>query len=226
MKTKISTSAIFLSVLGFFLTFGCNSGQEQIETLTRENSELRENYQNQLIETRMATKSADSLQTIVHSLQSEVQKMKGDMTVYNASSEDEKAIEALVANLHRGWAEMLETDDSNKLLQYFLTKYTTSTVRINTENIPSVQRSNDANFEEHLNELMLTNDVSLSFGQTKFLYTEVKGDIFVTSYRTRIRVYQNNNQTHTSSIVTQLAGQRKDDGWKVGSYNWVTFNYE
>jgi hypothetical protein len=151
--------------------------------------------------------------------------MKGDMPTYNATSEDEKAIEALVANLHRAWATMLETDDTNSLLQYFLSRYTTSAVRINTENIPTVVRNNDADFEEHLNELILANDVSLSFGQTKFLHTEVKGDIFVTSYITKVRVYQNNNQTYTGSLVTQLAGQRKEGVWKVGSYNWVNFNY-
>ena len=72
---------------------------------------------------------------------------------------------------------------------------------------------------------MLANDISVSFGQTKFLYTEVKGNFFVTSYITRIRVYQNDKQMHSSSLVTQLAGENKD-GWKIGSYNWVTFNYD
>lgn len=223
MKAKIS---LFLSMI-FILTImsSCEDSSEQILMLTKENTDLKEDYQEQLIETRKSTTAADSLQTVIHSLESEIQKMKGDMPVYNASSADEKAIESLVHNLQKGWAEMLETDDTNKLLQYFLPQYTTSTVRINTENIPSVQRSNNANFEEHLNEIMLAADVTLSFGQTKFLYTEVKGDIFVTSYTTRLRVYQNNKEMHTSSLVTQLAGQRKDGTWKVGNYNWVTFNY-
>jgi hypothetical protein len=225
MKMKNLEKAHYVFILGFLMLIGCDSGQEQIQTLTQEHDELRENYQNQLQETRIVTKSADSLQTIVHRLQSEVERMKGDMPTYNATSEDEKAIEALVANLHRAWATMLETDDTNSLLQYFLSRYTTSAVRINTENIPTVVRNNDADFEEHLNELILANDVSLSFGQTKFLHTEVKGDIFVTSYITKVRVYQNNNQTYTGSLVTQLAGQRKEGVWKVGSYNWVNFNY-
>lgn len=225
MKTKSYKIILFAFSLAIFTLSGCEDGSEQISQLTEKNSELKTNYQSQLTETKIVTKQSDSLQTIVHYLQKEVQKMKGEIPVYNASTSDEKAIETLVSNIHKGWSSMLKNDDTNELLKYFLSQYTTSTIRVNTENIPSVERKNNSDFKEHLNELMLANDVSISFGQTKFLYTEVKGDIFVTSYRTRIRVYQNNKEMHTSSLVTQLAGQRKDDGWKVGSYNWVTFNY-
>ena len=225
MKTNIKKFAYFPFVLVLIAFFGCEDNSGQIETLTQENAELRDNYQSQLTETRVVTKEADSLHTLVHKLEGQVQKYKGEVTVFKASNEDEMAIEALVNNMHKGWATMLKNDNTNELLKYFLPKYTTSTVRINTENIPSVDRKNDSNFEEHLNELMMTTNVSISFGQTKFLYTEVKGNFFVTSYQTRIRVYENDKQMHTSSLVTQLAGENKD-GWKIGSYNWVTFNYD
>lgn len=215
----------YLSLFLVFISFlSCENNAGQIDTLTEENNNLKEKHQSQLLETRLAIEKADSLQTLIHSLESQVKKLKGEVPTYKASNADEKAIEALVKNLHAGWTSMIKTDNTNDLLQYFLPKYTTSTVRINTENIPSVNRKNDSNFEEHLNELMEPSDISVSFGQTKFLYTEVKGNFFVTSYITRIRVYQNNNQMHTSSLVTQLAGENKD-GWKIGSYNWVTFNY-
>ena len=62
-------------------------------------------------------------------------------------------------------------------------------------------------------------------GQTNFFYTEVKGDVFVTSYRTQLRVYYNNEEAYTSSLITLLAGQKKDSEWKVGNYSWVNFNY-
>ena len=224
METKSKNIIYFSFVLVIFTLFSCDSGKEQIKSLTQENTELRDNYQNQLIETRTVTKQSDSLQTIVHSLQSQVNEMKGELPVYNASHADEKAVEALVGTLHEGWTSMLKNDDTNELLKHFLPKYTTSAVRINIENIPSVQRSNDSNFEEHLKALMQANELSLSFGQTKFLYTEVKGNFFVTSYRTRLRVYENNKEVYSSSLVALLAGQNQD-GWKVGSYNWVTFNY-
>lgn len=225
MKSRPTSIISYPSIIVFLLLAACNPGTEKIEYLTNENTELRENYQQQLIETRTVTKSADSLQTIVHSLESEIQKMKGDMPVYNASTEDEKAIEALVANLHQGWTNMMKNQDTNELLQYFLPKYTTGSLRINTENIPSVQRGNNANFEDYLNEVLLLSDMTISFGQTKFLYTEVRDDVFVTTYRFKLRAYQNNEQIQTNSLVTQLAGQKKDGAWKVGSYNWVSFNY-
>jgi len=224
MKTKFNNISHVLFILAVFALFSCENNSGQLEILTKENTELRDDYQNQLIETRTITKQSDSLQTIVNSLQNEVLKMKGEMPVYNASTDDERAIESLVKNMHKGWSAMLQNDDTNELLKYFLPQYTTSTVRVNTENIPSVDRKNNSNFEEHLNELMSANELSVTFGQTRFLYTEVKGNFFVTSYRTKIRVYQQNKEVYSSSLVTLLAGEKKDE-WKVGSYNWVTFNY-
>jgi hypothetical protein len=224
MKNTFKALSILPLLLLFITLNSCENGSGQIEQLTQENEALITDFENQLIETKTATQTADSLHTIVNKLRSEVQKMKGEMPSYKASNEDEKAIEALVSNMHQGWATMAKTKDTNALIQYFLPKYTASAVRVNTENLPSVNRSNDANFEEHLRELIGTDNLSISFGQTKFLYTEVKGDFFVTSYRTRIRVYRNNDEVHSSSLVTLLAGQKKDE-WKVGNYNWVTFNY-
>ncbi len=206
------------------MIFGCSQDTEQFDVLTAENSQLSISYDQQLVETRMAVERADSLQTIVHDLDQEVHELRGDAPVYKASDADKEAIETLVKNLHKGWAAMFETDDTNDVLKYFLPKYTTSAIRINTENIPSVRRKNNSNFEEFLKQLIDANSISLSFGETKFLYTEVKGDIFVTTYRTRLRVYENNKQRHTSSLVTQLTGARQGE-WKVGDYHWVTFNY-
>jgi len=210
-------------MLGMMI-FGCSQDNEQFDVLTAENSQLSISYEQQLVETRSAVERADSLQTVVHDLAQEVHELKGEAPVYHASKADEEAIEALVQNLHHGWASMFKTNDTNDLLKFFLPKYTTSAIRINTENIPSVRRKNNSSFEEFLNQLIAANNISLSFGETRFLYTEVKGDVFVTTYRTRFRVYENNKQRHTSSLITQLSGER-DGEWKVGDYHWVTFNY-
>lgn len=225
MKRKIK-KIVYLPLAFLFLPLlSCEDNTEKIEMLNSENLELKESYQTQLLETRMVTQKTDSLQTIIYKLQSQVNKLSGNTSTYKASSKDEKAIEDLVNNLHKGWGEMIKNKDTNELLKYFLPKYTTSTVLINIENIPAVTRSNDSNFKEQLQEMVLAKNLSVNFGQTKFLYIEVKGNFFVTSFRTRIRVYQDNKQVNTSSIVTQLAGENKD-GWKIGNYNWVNFNYK
>lgn len=223
MKLKIRRSFLTLLMSGMMI-FGCSQDNEQFDVLTAENSQLSISYEQQLVETRSAVERADSLQTVVHDLAQEVHELKGEAPVYNASKADEEAIEVLVQNLHHGWASMFKTNDTNDLLKFFLPKYTTSAIRINTENIPSVRRKNNSSFEEFLNQLIAANNISLSFGETQFLYTEVKGDVFVTTYRTRFRVYENNKQRHTSSLITQLSGERNGE-WKVGDYHWVAFNY-
>ena len=216
---------LITSIISCVMIMGCSQDSEQLDVLLAENSLLSIDYEQQLIETKLAVGRSDSLQTLVHDLAQEVQQLRGDAPVYNASEADEEAIETLVAALHNGWTNMFKTDDKKDLLKHFMPKFTTSAIRINTENVPSVRRKNNSNFEEFLDQLVATNNISISFGETKFLYTEVKGDIFVTSYRTRLRVYRDNQQQHTGSLITQLSGERINGEWKVGDYHWATFNY-
>jgi hypothetical protein len=207
------------------LILGCSQDNEQLDVLQAENSQLTISYQEQLSETRKAVTRADSLQTLVHDMEQQIAELGGNASEFAASTADEEAVETLVHNLHQGWTSMFKTKNTDDILKYFLPKYTASAVRINTENVPQVRRKNDHDFEQWLNELLAARDISLSFGETKFLYTEVKGNVFVTSYRTTLRVYENNQQRHTSSILVQVAGQA-GDAWKVGQYNWVSFNYQ
>ncbi len=224
MKTNISKITSFTFVITLFAFFGCENKSKEIETLTQENTDLKANYENQLLKTKKLNREVDSLKTVVYDLQSQVEKLSAT-TKSEALSPEEKAVHQLVLNIHRGWEKMFETKDTNELLKYFLPKYTTNALRVNTENIPTVQRSNDTNFEDHLKNLIAAGNISITFGQTQFLYTEVRDNIFVTSYRTKFRVYQDNKEVYTSSLVTLLAGANKD-GWKVGNYSWVNLNYE
>ena len=220
------TSLIIVSTSIAVALAGCSEDNEQMDVLLAENSQLSVNYETQLTETRQAVERADSLQTIVHDLEQEVEQLKGQAPVYNASDADEEAIEGLVQSLHQGWASMFKSDDTQDVLKHFLPEYTTSAIRIDTENVPSVRRKNDHTFEEFLKQLIAANNIDLTFGETKFMYSEVKGDFFVTSYRTTLRVFENNKLRHSGSIVTQLAGQKMGGEWKVGNYHWVNFNYE
>ena len=225
MKTQIQKITYLTFVFLLIAFFGCENKRGPIETALKENVELKESYQVQLLETRQAVKEADSLKTVVFKLQDQVKKLAGEVPAATVLNKDEEAVKALVNKLHHGWASMVNTKNTSDLLQYFLPNYTTNAVRINTENIPSVQRSNNTNFEDHLKELISANNISITFGQTHFLSIEVKDDIFVTTYKTQLRVYSNNKQVYTSSLVTLLSGANRD-GWKVGNYSWVTLNYD
>ena len=225
MKTRIHHIIPITAFLVLIFFSSCED-REKLDALTAENGELQQQYNKQLMDTRLETRRADSLVTVINSLETELQKTKGELPAYKATSNEQRDVERLVLDLHRSWTAMFKNKNTDDLMKHFLPRFTASTIRINTENIPSVKRTNDTNFEDHLNALLEGTDISISFGETKFLYTEVKNSkFFVTSYRTRLRVYENNKQVHTTSLVTQLAGEKKDD-WKIGSYNWVVFNYD
>lgn len=224
MKTKISKITFFTLAVLVLAFSACENKSGEIENLKNENADLKSGYEKQLLEIKKLTHKTDSLQTVIFDLQNQLKKLT-EKDQGAALSPDEKAVHDLVLNIHRGWEAMFKTKDTHELLKYFLPKYTTNALRINTENIPSVQRSNDTNFEEHLRSLIKAGNISVSFGQTRFLYTEIKDNIFVTSYRTKLRVYQDNKEVFTSSLITLLAGANKD-GWKIGNYSWVNLNYE
>jgi len=219
------TSLVFVCASFVIALIGCTKDNEQVSILIAEKNQLSADYETQLAETRASLQRADSLQTVVHDLEQEVEELKGNAPVYNASNADEEAIENLVKQLHQGWSSMFKSNNTQDVLQYFLPEYTTSAIRVDVENVPSVRRKNDHTFEQFLQQLVDANNVELTFGETKFLYLEVKGDFFVTSYRTTIRIFDNNKLRHTGSIVTQLAGQKAAGEWKVGNYHWVNFNY-
>ena len=65
MKTKSYKIILFVFSLAMFTLSACEDGSDQIAALNQENSELRNNYQTQLKETRIVTKSADSLYAII-----------------------------------------------------------------------------------------------------------------------------------------------------------------
>lgn len=97
-KSNINITAIISLIL---LVFGC-SDKTQVEKIESEFTALQSKYKNQLIANKEETKEADSLQTVVYSLEDENKKLKGEKKAYKAISNEEKAVEALVNNLHQG----------------------------------------------------------------------------------------------------------------------------
>ena len=208
---------ILLTGLILFVMIGCDSSKEKVSTLEQELSE-KDNTIHEL------KSSFDSLATALFEMEGKVEKYESDIESAKEVPQEELPIRTLVSNVHRGWEKMVTDKDKDALLQYFLTKYTTNGINVDLTNKPSVKRYSDKTFDERLDEILLVDNARLSFGDSQFLYTEVKGEIFATCYRTLLKVYIDEELQYTASVVSLMAGQKNDD-WKVGNYSWVIFEY-
>jgi hypothetical protein len=139
-------------------------------------------------------------------------------------SKDEKEVQSMIVQMEDGWAQMMEQKNPNLLLKFFLDQYTTNSVKISTDNMPFVQRHNNSDFKTHLNQLIATKELSLSFDQPSFYSTMVRGNIFTTNYLSRLTAKHEGKVIHKSTILCFVSGQKKNGKWLVGNYNWTRYD--
>lgn len=137
---------------------------------------------------------------------------------------DQKAIHQLIMNVHHGWEDLFKTKDSEPFLNLFTSEYTTNEVTIDVENLPHVERHNNKDFEEHILALANTADLAIDFGETRFINTYVKDNIFTATYQTRLTVKEGYKTVQASDIICYMSGEKVDGTWKVGNYNWTRYN--
>jgi len=214
MNTNLSLSLLLVLVLT-----ACDQGKKQIvlleSQLTSKDSQIESMTQENAI-----------LKEKIYELDGQLGQLKGQDSpeVKAALSQPEKDVQTLVSEVHTGWENLASGGGANSMLVFFLPKYTTSSVNVDISNFAKVRRHNNTNFAEHLSALSEIAGLSIKFDKIQLLYTEIKGDVFTTCYRSRIQVYRNGVLQMTKSVVALVAGEDRD-GWKIGTYSWVTLDY-
>lgn len=211
MKTNL-----ILSVLIVLLS-ACDQNKEQIAFLESELSSSNTEIEN-------LTSQNEELKGKIYELEGQLGKLKSQPDAEVVLSQAEKDVQTLVNEVHTGWENLASGGGVNSMLVFFLPKYTTSSVNVDISNFAEVKRHNNTNFEEHLQALSEIDGLSIKFDKTQILYSEVKGSVFATCYRSRIQVYRNGALQMTKSVAALMAGEDRD-GWKIGSYSWVTLDY-
>jgi hypothetical protein len=139
-------------------------------------------------------------------------------------SPEAKVIQQLIIDLEQGWVNMMDTKNPDALLTYFLPQFTTNSVKINTENMPFVQRHNNSDFRAHLTQLAATKDLELIFDKPTFYTTMVRGDIFTTNYLSKLTATHQGKVIHKSTILCFVSGEKKNGKWLIGNYNWTRYD--
>jgi hypothetical protein len=139
-------------------------------------------------------------------------------------SQEAREVQKMIQTMEKGWEKMMEIQNPDELLKFFLPQYTTNSVKINTQNMPFVQRHNNTDFRTHLQHLAQTKQLTFSFDQPKFYTTMVKGNVFTTNYLSHLTAMHEGQIVHKSTILCFVSGQRQNGQWLIGNYNWTRYD--
>jgi len=218
---KLITILLFIAVLVllFMQLRSYNTSSGTTDKATSELDSLQELYLKEKAESSLLKNLNDSLSSAL------IREISGHKEGTPSLTADEQEIHNLISNLHQGWENMVDQNDADEVLKYFMNEFTTNEVKINTENIPYVRKHNNQDYREHLDAIAEIEGLEIDMGTSKVYSIFVRDDIFGTQFLTEIRVEHNGKTVMESTVLSLVSGQREDGQWKVGNYSWIRFEY-
>jgi hypothetical protein len=139
-------------------------------------------------------------------------------------SREEAAVQKMVINLRGAFNTLHQDKDPDKILQYFLPAFSTNQVTIDVNNEAEIALFTADDFKSFLKKQMREKGMSTEVGKITFLDTQIKGEIFTTTFKNSANVFKNNALISNRSIISTITG-RNQNGWKIGNYSWVSIDY-
>ncbi|RLD22482.1 MAG: hypothetical protein DRI71_07450 [Bacteroidetes bacterium] len=211
---KNNWSVIYILVLsGLFLS--CNSGSTNPEELATLQDELLD------------------ANTIIDSIKLKVAELEDkNLQLYKNNAEkdlpvltrDEAAVHKMVANLKKAFNNIYQDKNPDKILRFFLPSFSTKHVTINIDNEAEIALFSSEDFKKFLKKQIREKGIFIEMEKITFLDTQIKGEIFTTTFKNVAKVYRNNTLITNRVIVSTITGRNKD-GWKIGNYSWVSIDY-
>jgi hypothetical protein len=193
----------------------CNTNSTSTEELTATLNELSD-----------ANAIIDSLRQKVTDLEDRNQQLmeNNNKKEVPALTRNGVAIQKMVTDLKKAFNNIYKDKDPDKILQFFLPSFSTNQVSINIDNEAEIALFSAEDFKSYIKKMMREKGVSIEMGKITFLDTQVKGELFTVSFKNQAKVYKNNTLISKRSIVSTITG-RKQGGWKIGNYSWVSIDY-
>jgi hypothetical protein len=193
----------------------CNTNSTSTEELTATLNELSD-----------ANAIIDSLRQKVTDLEDRIQQLmeNNNKKEVPALTRNGVAIQKMVTDLKKAFNNIYKDKDPDKILQFFLPSFSTNQVSINIDNEAEIALFSAEDFKSYIKKMMREKGVSIEMGKITFLDTQVKGELFTVSFKNQAKVYKNNTLISKRSIVSTITG-RKQGGWKIGNYSWVSIDY-
>ncbi|MEP2023828.1 MAG: hypothetical protein ABJH98_13970 [Reichenbachiella sp.] len=212
---KIGTFMI-LSVL----LMQCGSQEETVNRLNAQIDSLKMELSDLNQSNMKLTLENDDHFTVIQNLNEDLAKLRGDEKSEPVVT---SAIRQLIKDVHLGWEDLGKSKSKELLMANFLEKYSVNAVRFDLNNNPNAKQSNYKTFEAHLDELIERQGISINFGKVEILSSEIKEDFFYVAYKTTGRVYQENKEVMTKSLISVISGRITDKA-RIGNYSWVAID--
>ena len=206
-----------------FVFVQCSSTPEMPNALSASYDSLHTAYQ-QLLDENVYLKSelneasfrADSLGSLYHSLQESIEKKP----VFTA---EEKTFAALVPKVNDALSRMIQTKDTQAILNFFHTRFTSNVVQISLANQVNVERRNSSTLPLYLE--YLANEAGLSslrFSVKEILELTVRDDqIGIMVFTNNFEIRKVNGDIVRGEDLIQVVAKKYDGQWKIGNYSSI-----
>jgi len=193
----------------------CNNDSTSSEELTTTLNELSD-----------ANAIIDSLEQTIAALEDKNLLLAANKTRKKvpALTRDEAAIQKMVTDLKKAFNNIYQDKNPDIILQFFLPSFSTNQVTIDVNNEAEIALFSTEDFKSFLKKQMKEKGMSIEMGKITFLDAQVKGEIFTITFKNKAKVIKNNALISNRTIVSTITG-RNQNGWKIGNYSWVTFDY-
>ncbi len=168
--------------------------------------------------------SIDSLGIVINRLQTPSSEEETS-TAPSLSAKD-RAVQQMVYNMHKSWAELPGSKDPDLILQYFLPRFLTQAIAVKADNSAEARSYTHEDFDSYLKDIGKDKRSSYTFFNVDFLDIQTKGEYFNTVYTTDIDVKSDGELIHKVHVIVTVTGKRVDAAWKIAHYSWVEFQYE
>ncbi len=166
----------------------------------------------------------DSLGIVINRLQTPPAEEETS-TAPSLSAKD-RAVQQMVYNMHKSWAELPGSKDPDLILQFFLPRFLTQAIAVKADNSAEARSYTHEDFDSYLKDIGKDKRSSYTFFNVDFLDIQTKGEYFNTVYTTDIDVKSDGELIHKVHVIVTVTGKRVDAAWKIAHYSWVEFQYE
>lgn len=216
MKTLRMGLYTILSVL----LMQCGAQEEQLKPLYAQIDSLTMALSERDKELMALTTENDDQTTLINELTTDLTTARGEA---KPAPQAIAPIRQLIKDVHAGWEDLGKSKSKEALMSNFLEKYSVNAVRFDVNKIPNVNQENYKTFEDHLNVLIEGRDLSINFGNVEILASEVKDDFFYVAFKTTARIYHENKEVVTKSVISVISGKLQEKA-KIGNYSWVSID--
>ncbi len=171
----------------------------------------------------------DSISDYIEALQNRINTLNGEVDSYKLAENDQgkeavlevdPRVHKMVVSFLESWENLVDSGDPDIVLDFFLPEFQINGVNVDTTYSPSLVSADHFNFKKRLKAITKLEGQDTDYGDPKFLYADIKGEIFTVTFTTIERTLMDGQEKFASDILITFTGRIQETP-KIALYNWV-----